>query len=151
MQRQNELIPHWITPEALSGTEEDLQSALRGLIIDTHDVTEKTPGGVWILRALRAVPTLQQLRLESHAQVTQEQAALLAIAFPDADAESLRLVGRIAVDLMYATVELLCDEPLNADAVAEIVAGMIASHMTRLRPQVAVGSKRRPSSARSAR
>lgn len=148
MERQNELIPRWITPAALTGSTEGLERALRGLIIDTYAVTERTKGGVWILRALRAVPTLQELRLRSHSSVTQEQVTVMAAAFPDADVEQLRLAGRIAVDLIYATVELLCDEPLGAQTVAEIVAGMIASHLTRLRPNVEAGGARRKRTTR---
>lgn len=134
MMRQNELIPHWITPEVLAGPTENLERALRGLIIDTYAVTERTPGGVWILRALHAVPALQQVRLHSHSHVTQEQTAVMAVAFPDADVDRLRLIGRIVVELIHSTVELLCDESLGTQTVAEIVASMIASHVQRLRP-----------------
>src|SRR5512140_477796 len=69
MQRQNELIPRWITPEVLAGTTADLEQALAGLLLDTYRVTKRTPGGVWILRALRAVPSLLKVRLDSHAVV----------------------------------------------------------------------------------
>ncbi|WP_063901134.1 TetR/AcrR family transcriptional regulator [Burkholderia ubonensis] len=142
--RQNELIPHWITPEVLAGATVDLERALSGLIIDTYAVTERTPGGVWILRALHAVPALQEVRLGSHFRVTQEQTAVMAATFPSADVERLRLVGRIVVELIHSTVELLCDEPLGAQTVAEIVAGMIASHLKRLRPEAeSVGNERR--------
>ena len=46
-----------------------LERALEGLILDTYKVTLQTVGGVWIMRALRAVPALQQVRLASHAAV----------------------------------------------------------------------------------
>ena len=64
MQRQNALVPHWITPQALTGAPGDLERALAGLLIDTHRVTAQTVGGVWVMRALRAVPALQTVRLE---------------------------------------------------------------------------------------
>jgi hypothetical protein len=44
----------------------------------------------------------------------------------------IRLACRIVVELIYATVEMLCDEPLNAKRVAQVTAGMLASHWTRL-------------------
>lgn len=133
MQKQNELIPRWITPAVLAGTQRELECALQGLLLDTHRVTHEMVGGMWIIRALRAVPALQKVRLDSHEQVTQGQAALLAEAFPQADREELRLVGRIAVELIYAAVELLFDEPLNAAGVARIVAAMIASQLGAVR------------------
>jgi len=134
MQRQNERVDRWITIEVFGGGIEVLEQALEGLIVDTYEVTLQTMGGVWIMRALRAVPALQQVRLASHAAVTQEQALLLAKALPGADAAELKLVSRIVVELIYATVEMIFDEPLDVKAVARTVAGMIASHLSRVRP-----------------
>jgi AcrR family transcriptional regulator len=133
MQRQNDLIPRWITAESLSGSTADLERALAGLLIDTHRVTAETVGGAWIGRALRAVPALQAVRLGSHAEVTEAQAALLVQTFPDADPAELRLVGRIAVEMVYAAVEMLFDEPLDPEAVARVIASMLASQLMRLR------------------
>lgn len=142
MQRQNERVAHWIGIDTFEGGVESLEQALEGLIRDTYEVTESTVGGVWIMRALRAVPVLQQVRLASHAAVTQEQAQLLARALPDADEAELRLVSRIVVDLIYATVEMLFDESLDVQAAARIVAGMMASHLERVQPKKAAGRKR---------
>jgi AcrR family transcriptional regulator len=134
MERQNELIPNWITREVLVGSRAGLEKALQGLLLDTHRVTRDTPAGVWITRALRALPVLASVRLESHAQVSQAQIALLQSAYPDADVEELRLVSRVTVELIYATTELLFDEsPLSAQGVSELVAAMIASYRGRLR------------------
>lgn len=133
MERQNELIPRWITPDVLNGSTEDVERALEGLLLDTYRVTRETPGGVWILRTLRAVPILQDLRLDSHATVTQAQMQLLMEAFPGVSQQELELVGRIAVDMIYAAVELLFDAPLDEHAVAQVVAAMIASQLNRLR------------------
>src|SRR3954471_22092521 len=69
MQLQNECVARWVTLEVLSGTTEDLERALEGLLLDTYEVTRQTVGGVWIMRALRAVPALERVRLASHAQV----------------------------------------------------------------------------------
>ena len=135
MLRQNELIPRWITPEVLSGTTADLEQALAGLLLDTYRVTKRTPGGVWILRALRAVPSLLQVRLDSHALVTQAQGQLLSKTFPDVPQKELLLVGRVAVDMIYAGVEMLFDVPLNQRSAANVVAAMIASHVSKLRAE----------------
>ncbi|KEA64093.1 Transcriptional regulator, TetR family [Marinobacterium lacunae] len=133
MQKQNELIPHWITEEVLEGPIEKLEQALEGLLIDTYRVTRDTPGGLWIMRALRAVPSLQDVRLESHILVTEAQAELLKSAYPEVAPEELMLVSRIVVDMIYAAVELLLDTDIDEHPVARIVAGMIASYPARLR------------------
>ncbi|WP_280153443.1 TetR/AcrR family transcriptional regulator [Piscinibacter sp. XHJ-5] len=135
MERQNERVGHWITLEVLDGGLDGLERALEGLILDTYKVTLQTVGGVWIMRALRAVPALQQVRLASHAAVTREQAELLAMALPQANKAELGLVSRVVVELIYATVEMIFDEPLDVKAVARTVAGMVASHMARIDPE----------------
>ena len=130
MQRQNALVPLWITPQALTGTAAGLERALAGLLIDTRRVTDEMIGGVWIIRALRAVPALQAVRLDSHAEVTEAQTALLVETYPRADPQELRLIGRIAVEMIYAAVEMLFDEPLDVKATARVVASMIASQLS---------------------
>jgi AcrR family transcriptional regulator len=140
MERQNELIPGWITLDALVGPRTGLEKALQGLLLDTYRVTRETTAGVWITRALRAVPALAIVRLESHTKVAKAQVALLKSAYPEAALDELRLVSRVTVDLIYAATELLFDEPpLNAPAVSELVGAMIASYRGRLRR-----SQRRP-------
>lgn len=142
MQRQNERVGHWITIDVFHAGIEGLERALEGLIVDTYEVTVQTVGGVWIMRALRAVPALQEVRLASHAAVTREQATLLAQALPKADRAELALVSRIVVELIYATVEMIFDEPLDVKAVARTVAGMLSSHLDRIRPARAVAGRR---------
>jgi AcrR family transcriptional regulator len=143
MQRQNELIPRWITAEVLTGSADGLERAIQGLLLDTHRVTQDTVGGMWITRALRAVPALQKVRLESHEHVTAAQTELLTQAFPGVDVQELRLIGRVAVEMIYAAVELLFDEPLNAQAVAQIVAAMVASQLSRVQQSSKPAKKRR--------
>jgi AcrR family transcriptional regulator len=142
MQTQNERVDRWITLEVFNGGVDSLERAIEGLIIDTYEATQQTVGGVWIMRALRAVPALQQVRLASHTAVSQEQTRLLAQALPEADAAELQMVSRIVVELIYSTVEMIFDEPLDVKAVARTVAGMIASHLTRVRPAAALPRKK---------
>jgi AcrR family transcriptional regulator len=137
MQRQNERVDHWITLDVFGGGVASLERALEGLILDTYDVTLQTVGGVWIMRALRAVPALQEVRLASHAAVTREQAKLLTQALPEADPADLELVSRVVVELIYATVEMIFDEPLDVKSVARTVAAMLSSHLTRIKPKAA--------------
>lgn len=137
MHRQNVCVERWMSEEVLAGGTPALEKALTGLLLDTYEVTRQTEGGVWIMRALRAVPALQEVRLGSHAEVTAAQAAMLAKALPEVPAAELQLASRIVVELIYASVELLFDEPQDPEAVARVVAGMLASHLDRTRPAAA--------------
>jgi AcrR family transcriptional regulator len=132
MQRQNECVARWISPDVLAGGAATLEPALAGLLLDTYNVTRKVEGGVWIMRALRAVPALQDVRLGSHATVTAAQVQVLAQALPHVSRAELQLVSRIVVELIYAAVEMLFDEKLPPKAVARIVAGMLSSHLDRI-------------------
>ena len=134
MERQNEVIPNWISLEALVGPRAGLERALQGLLLDTYRVTREATAGLWITRALRAVPALAEVRLESHHKVTQAQVELLKLAYPGAGLEELRLVSRVTVELIYAATELLFDEsPLSGQAVAGLVGAMVASYREKLR------------------
>lgn len=132
MQRQNECVARWISPDVLAGGAATLEPALAGLLLDTYNVTRKVEGGVWIMRALRAVPALQEVRLGSHAAVTAAQVQVLAEALPHVKRAELQLVSRIVVELIYAAVEMLFDEKLPPKTVAAVVAGMLSSHLDRV-------------------
>jgi len=134
MQKQNELIPHWITGEVLAGSREQLQAALEGLLLDTFRVTKETVAGLWVTRALRAVPALARVRLDSHNEVAQAHAALLATVLPTANEDELRALSRVSVELIYAAVEMLFDElPMDINTVAHMVSSMVASYLDRYR------------------
>jgi AcrR family transcriptional regulator len=148
MVRQNELIPRWITREVLAGSEQGFQQALQGLLLDTYRVTKETVAGVWITRALRAVPVLAKVRLESHAEVTQKEIAVLSEIFPHANTAEIRLVSRVTVELLYAAVEMLFDEKsLDGESVAQIVSAMVASYLERLQRTLTPSSRPRARSA----
>lgn len=134
MQRQNECVARWMSPEVVQAGVPALEEALAGLLLETYEVTRRTEGGVWIMRAMRAVPALQEVRLASHAAVTEAQTQLLVKALPGARRSELKLASRIVVELIYATVEMLFDESLKPKDVARIAAGMMASHLQRVMP-----------------
>jgi hypothetical protein len=64
--------------------------------------------------------------------VADAQTALLVETYPRADPQKLRMIGRIAVEMIYAAVEMLFDEPLDVEATARVVASMIASRLSRV-------------------
>ncbi len=134
MQAQNDCVDRWMAPDVIAGGVPALEAALAGLLLDTYEVTRRTEGGVWIMRALRAVPALQEVRLASHVAVTERQTRLLVKALPGAKRAELKLASRIVVELIYATVEMLFDESLKPAEVARITAGMLASHLARVLP-----------------
>ena len=133
MQKQNALIPQWLTPAAFKSTKK-LEDAITGLLLETYKVTRETTGGIWIMRALRAIPMLQDVRLESAKVVASQVTARLCEAFPKSAQEDLELISRVADSMSYAALEMLFDDPLlDAPAVMRLVAASLASHVARLK------------------
>ena len=69
MDRQNVVLFAWLdkhVPNGLDALAEHTADLLRA----TAEVTAAEPGAIWTLRALRAVPQLAHVRIESHRLVT---------------------------------------------------------------------------------
>jgi AcrR family transcriptional regulator len=131
MSAQNVLIERHLTPEVLLNPADALHPALVQLFMATHQLTLDTTAGVWITRALRAVPTLQGVRIQSHQAVTAEIQQGLTFLYPDTNPEQLRITVRLSVELMYAAIEMLFDDPQldrqqAADTTAWVVHDMFA-------------------------
>ncbi len=142
MDRQNALIGRWLTPEIYRGPREAHEKALTGLLLETYQVTRETTGGIWIMRALRAIPMLHEVRLASARVVTAQTTEQLAAVFPEADKSQLEIMSRVADSMAYAGLELLFDDPsLDATAVMQLIAANLANQVERL--AVPVNRKKR--------
>ncbi|RDJ00134.1 TetR/AcrR family transcriptional regulator [Dyella solisilvae] len=134
MEQQNALIAQWLTPEVFTGDTRTLERALTGLLLETYRITQQADGGMWILRALRAVPALQDVRLASAREVSNQATLRLSRVFPQIDPAQLELISRVADGMAFAALEMLFDDPsLDPTAVMGIVAATLASYFERLR------------------
>jgi AcrR family transcriptional regulator len=110
MEAQNEVLYRWL---------ERHQHANFDAFLATHDefmlrsieLTAASPGSIWVMRALRAVPSLSEVRLRSHETVTDRLLAGLVRLFPQIDAGALRLRARIAVEAGYSVIEMALEYP----------------------------------------
>ena len=102
MEAQNALVP--LEP----GQGED---AIAKSLLDHVDLTRQSPGGPWVMRMLRAVPQLAEVRLASHRTLAEALVESTLALEPRQDRASLERRARLAVDLGYAAIELVFDEP----------------------------------------
>jgi hypothetical protein len=80
------------------------------LLRATTEVTDSEPGGVWIERAMRAVPQLAHVRVESHREVTDAMLEVYAPLLPKVNKRALWRRLRMTVEYGYAIDEMLHEE-----------------------------------------
>lgn len=91
---------------------------LARVLVAHVELTRASPGGPWIMRMLRAVPQLAEVRLASHRALAAALVRQARIADPWQDRAVLERKARLCVDLGYAAIELVFDEPgLDVEAV----------------------------------
>lgn len=111
MERQNAVLLAWLDRYAPIGLEA-LGDAVEELMHATAAVTAAEPGAVWTLRALRAVPQLTHVRIESHRFVADRLTEAYAKLLPDLPREVLWRRVRISIEFGFAADEMLNEETL---------------------------------------
>jgi AcrR family transcriptional regulator len=92
-----------------------------------NQITREFPGGDWVMRALRAVPTLSEVRIASREAVAERLYETLVQRYPRANKRDLRVAATLSVEVMYASTELIMDQPeLDADRINSEMAFMVA-------------------------
>lgn len=111
MDRQNAVLSAWLdqhVPNGLSALAEHTEDLLRA----TAKVTAAEPGAIWTLRALRAVPQLAHVRIESHRIVTDRMVKVYAPLVPELSKKVLWRRVRISIEFGFAADEMLNEEDL---------------------------------------
>ena len=137
LRHQRLLLLPWARPATLALPEDELTQSVARLFLSMLEVTRLMPAGVWVTRAMRAVPSLQATRLHAHAQTTELLLQALREAYPGIDEDMARLTLRLALDAMHAAYELSCDDAsIDTDALARTVSAMVVGQVLKLRPVV---------------
>jgi AcrR family transcriptional regulator len=109
MERQNEVLTAWLdrhAPRGLAAIADHVEDLLR----DTADVTASEPGAIWTLRALRAVPQLAHIRIESHRMVTDRMVKAYAPLVPKLSKKVLWRRVRMSIEFGFAVDEMINEE-----------------------------------------
>jgi AcrR family transcriptional regulator len=126
MDRQNAVLFAWL--EANSHSLEALTAGTEDLLRATTQVTDNEPGGVWIERAMRAVPQLAHVRVESHREVTDAMLEVYAPLMPKMNKRALWRRLRMTVEYGYAIDEMLHEEDrLSRDEIFREAAAFLGS------------------------
>jgi AcrR family transcriptional regulator len=134
MAAQNELVQAWATPATMKLPQAAFTDSIYQLYDHTLALTRELPEGLWVTRALRAVPALTHVRIDSHMYVSGLiQDAFLAV-YPKADRQRVAVMTRLAVEMVYAALEMAFDDlALDERAIGQTLAHMIAVQAVQLR------------------
>jgi len=132
MAAQNALLDDW-NPGA-----EDMAAQAEHFLRETLEVTRRFKAGGWIMRSLHATPVLSDVRIDSHRRMAQLMADKALERWPDLDRDAAFSSARVGVEMGYALVEMLFDEPaIDEDAALRNAAQMLAHNQAMLLQDIA--------------
>lgn len=134
MALQDQAVLEWVEGGGLST--DDLGAAVAGNVRMQEQVTEITrrfPGNIFVLRAMRAIPLLREVRLASREMVAGKFADAMIEAGHTAPRERLLTTARLMIELAYSVMEMVLEEPeRDARQINTDVANMIVTHYWQL-------------------
>lgn len=134
MEAQDEAVFAWVQDGGLDAAnlEETVQKNAR-LQQQVNEITRQSPGGVWIMRALRAVPLLRDIRIESRNKVAAHISARLTTTYPHVPQTELFRAATLTTEMMYAATEMVLEEPAEDEVrINQDVCWMVVLHYQRL-------------------
>ncbi|WP_332764364.1 TetR/AcrR family transcriptional regulator [Phenylobacterium sp.] len=134
MDAQDEAVFAWVRNGGLQAA--SLETAVeknRRLQQQVNEITRQIPGGIWIMRALRAVPLLRDIRIASRDKVARHISERLTETYPNVPESELFRAARLTTEVAYAATEMVLEEPaLDEARINEDVCWMVAMHYKRL-------------------
>jgi AcrR family transcriptional regulator len=133
MLAQDDAVFVWMEQGGLES--EDIERAVennRRLHKAINSITRKSPGGVWIMRALRAVPLLHEVRIQSRDEVAQRLAKALRPKYSTVSRKRLLAATRLSTELMYAATEMAMESPSQEAQISEEVSWMVCLYYAQL-------------------
>ena len=133
MDAQDEAVFEWIREGGVQkSTFEDLLESCLLIQSRVNDITRTFPGGAWILRVMRVIPVLREVRVESRQTVADSIRSAAQQAFPDIPEARLATVTKLTTEMMYAATEMAIEEPDLEEEITREACIMVASYYTRL-------------------
>ena len=134
MDAQDKAVLAWIEAGGTqSSTLEESVAKNRDLQKQINAITRAFPGGDWILRALRALPVLQEVQTASRDSVAATLFEILKADNPGIDENRLRTATRLTTQMAYAATEMVLEEPdQDEDQINEEICWMVALYYDHL-------------------
>lgn len=135
MERQDEMVFDWIEAGGLDTDNlADSIAQARQIQERATQIVREQPGGIWIMRAIRAVPLLRDVRLASRDKVAARIFERLRARYRYVSDEDLRVATRLSTELTYAATEMVIEEPhRDAERITQEVCVMVALYYNQFR------------------
>lgn len=126
MDRQNQILVEWHETYFDPSEPERLFVEVEGLVRQTYDVTREQPVSLPVLSAMRAIPILQEVRLQSHKRMTQWLLSQWQAFYEIDDEERIGVQSRMSMEVAMTAVEMsIEDSDTSADIAIEEAAKII--------------------------
>jgi AcrR family transcriptional regulator len=109
LSRRSDILTLWLAETAPKG-QQALVDGLPSVLSATFSATLNEPGAVWILKALRAVPQLAHVRVETYRDMTDMVTSVFSATLGAPPRDDLWLRVRIALEFAFSADELLFEE-----------------------------------------
>jgi AcrR family transcriptional regulator len=133
MQVQDQAVFDWIDAGGLEST--TLEEAFRKdfeIQKRVIKITRAQPAALWIARAMRAVPMLREVRVQSRDKVVEVLYEALRPRYPNTSETMLRMAVRLNIELSSAAVEMIVEEPEhNTDELVTELSWMMVRYFER--------------------
>jgi AcrR family transcriptional regulator len=133
MQAQDEAVFAWIDAGGLrAATQQEAFEKNQEIHQRVIDITRRQPGALWILRALRAVPAMWEVRITSRANVAERLFQAMRAQYPNTSEPDLRRAVRLNLELASAATEMVLEEPENeAEEITSELSWMMVTYYSR--------------------
>jgi AcrR family transcriptional regulator len=112
MAAQDAAVYAWIEAGGLEAVSiDDMFARNRVILNEVIRVTDTFPGGLWILRAMRAVPLMRDVRIRSSETVSERIFQLLVQRYPKTPPERLRRAAWLTTEVSNSVVEMVLEDP----------------------------------------
>ena len=140
MRAQDDAVFAWIGAGGLvTTTQEDAVASYKQIQTQVIAITRNHPGGIWIMRALRAAPILHAVQTESRDDVAQRLADAVRDQYPSLTDAQLLAATRVSTQMMYGAIEMALESPELEPQITNEACWMVSAYYAQLNERHATG------------
>ena len=141
MKAQDDAVFAWMDGGGLAPAPiEQMVESNKRIQTEVIAITRAHPGGIWIMRALRAAPILQEVQVESRDDVAHRLVEALRGRYPEVTGEHLLAATRLSTQMMYAAIEMALESPELEEQITHEVCWMVHAYYAQLEQRYTRGA-----------